>query len=242
MSAAFLEASSEYLRVASAPVTAAPISVSCLFNTPNTTTSRVFVSIANSGATNQYFGLVAGSGSKVLWQSRATSAGSATTTDTFSVDTWHHAGGVEISATSRFAYLNGVASPEDTTSRTPTGMDRAGIGALVDSSPSNYFEGSIAEVGIWNVVLTAAEWTALAARYSPLFIRPKSLVAYCPLIRGSTDLIGGVSWETQGTPTTSAHPRIIRPSAQILQFPAAAAGAAPFLPFYPKRDNVLLRM
>lgn len=73
--------------------------------------------------------------------------------------------------------------------------------------------GSLAEIALWNVYLTAAEQATLSRGFSPLFVRPSALVFYAPLIgRNSpeTDLRGGLTGTVTGA-TTGAHPRIIYP-------------------------------
>jgi len=76
-----------------------------------------------------------------------------------------------------------------------------------------YFSGSIAEVGVWNVALTDAEAAILAKGYSPLLIRPQSLVAYYPLIRDTDDdIVGGYSMTPINAPTIAAHPRVLYPT------------------------------
>jgi hypothetical protein len=53
----------------------------------------------------------------------------------------------------------------------------------------------------------------LSLGYSPLFVRPQSLVAYWPLIGRNSpelELIGGQGGTLTGT-TQAEHPRIIRP-------------------------------
>jgi len=151
------------------------------------------------------------------------------------VNTWGHAAAVFVSTTSRFAYLNGVAGTENTTSRIPvTTPDTTNIGArILRDATVNIpaIESLIAEAAIWNVVLTAAELLQLAAGYSPLFVRPASLVAYYPLIRGDAsgdcpDYVGGLKMVEQGTVAVQTHARVFYPSSPItLGVPAAAPPA-----------------
>ena len=63
-------------------------------------------------------------------------------------------------------------------------------------------------------------------------VRPQNLVSYTRLVRDpDNDLITGVGWTVNGTPTVEAHPPLIFPSAQILQFPpVAAAGGTTVTP------------
>lgn len=127
---------------------------------------------------------------------------------------WHHVAGVEASSTSRFAYLDGSAGSENTTSVSPSGADRISIGVIAESSPNaaEYFTGDIAEVGIWDVALTAAEILSLSKGITPPNIRPANLVFYAPMARDDSavrDLVGGLSLTLTGT-SASAHPRVFR--------------------------------
>lgn len=66
--------------------------------------------------------------------------------------------------------------------------------------------GSIAEVGIYNRVITQAEATMHAAGYSCRNF-PRGLIFYAPLIREVNDIAGGLTGTITGT-TVSDHPRI----------------------------------
>jgi hypothetical protein len=50
------------------------------------------------------------------------------------------------------------------------------------------WDGLLAEAAIWSVILTPAEFAALNNGYSPLLIRPASLVEYQPMIRDNVSL------------------------------------------------------
>ena len=83
--------------------------------------------------------------------------------------------------------------------------------ATTTHSPKN----TVAECALWNVALTAAEIDALAAGFSPLFIRPGSLVGYWPLGGAYSDYIDPIGSNTlsaTGDPAAADHPRIIYPS------------------------------
>jgi hypothetical protein len=93
------------------------------------------------------------------------------------------------------------------------------------TSTVGYFDGLIAEVGIWGAVLTDAEVASLAKGVSPLMVRPQSLVAYYPLYgRGSTepDYINGLGLTPTNSPVAAEHPRAYRPWS-----PATPGGTAP---------------
>ncbi len=71
-----------------------------------------------------------------------------------------------------------------------------------------YFDGDIAEVGIWNVALTAAEIASLADGFTCDRVRPQSLVFYAPLIRDLHDIARGLAITNNNTATVANHPRV----------------------------------
>lgn len=221
----------KYLSVSGTPpVTAPPFTAGLWFKAPNITAAHPLFYIGNSVSTSDFFAIAAQgtlAGDPVSIRTHSGGALDQCNTSTgFSANTWHHACGVWASTTSRFAYLDAGGVVETTAPKAPSGPDLMGIGATLDASP-NFGEAIIAEVGLWDVALTAADVAMLAKGVSPLLVRPDALVAYWPLLRNSdpsVDRVGGYSMAWTGGPTEAEHPRIYYPTAQILQFPPAAAG------------------
>jgi hypothetical protein len=154
------------------------------------------------------------------------------TANTMLANSWGHIGGVFASATSRYTYLNGVASAQSTINRSPSNNpNKLAIGLLINqdnsvTGPST--ERFLAEIGFWNVALTAADMLQLAAGYSPLFVKPESLVAYYPMIRGDAngdmpDLMGGLKMVEQGTVAVASHPRVFYPVRYRITFKTSGA-------------------
>lgn len=73
---------------------------------------------------------------------------------------------------------------------------------------SFFFNGTLAEVGIWNVALTADEITSLADGMTCDKVRPQSLVFYAPLVRNLQDVKGGLTITNNNTATVANHPRV----------------------------------
>jgi hypothetical protein len=71
-----------------------------------------------------------------------------------------------------------------------------------------YADALIAEVGIWNVALTADEIASLAKSMTCDKVRPQSLVAYFPLIRDLTEIRSGLAVTNNNTATVANHPRV----------------------------------
>lgn len=225
MAKLFTIASSQYMTVNSAVVTAAPFSVSCWYRPASIGAVQTLLSVGDVDVTNEQWRLNINTIGRARWSAQ-TSAGEASATYTgaaMSAGVWGHVGGVEASATSHTAYLNGSSST-NTNSRAPAGADTLRIGTKASSTPVDYADGDIAEVGIWNIGLTAAEMAILAAGYSPLFVRPESLVFYMPLLREDVELSGGLALTPVNSPTVSDHPRVLLPSRPYYSLPAAGGG------------------
>jgi len=74
-------------------------------------------------------------------------------------------------------------------------------------------DGPLAEVGIWDVILTADEMAALGDGYSPLLVRPTSLVFCAPLFGNYSpeiDVVGGNLGTITGA-LKAVHPRVYYP-------------------------------
>ncbi len=233
MARLFDDGSSEYLEVASALLSGAPLSMAGWFYSDDLTILQSILCIADASAnTFIYLGLNGNqAGDPVEFQTRE-AGGSATarTTAGYSANTWHHAAGVTSASNSRSAWIDGGSIDTDGGDVTPTGLDVSSIGRRADVSPGQHMSGRIAEVGLWNAALTVAEVGILAKGYSPLFVRPQSLVAYWPLIRDEDqDRVGGYDLGAFNTPSIAAHPPIIYPAPPILVtiIAAAVAGAMP---------------
>lgn len=124
------------------------------------------------------------------------------------VGTWYHHAGVFASATDRSVWVSGSQVGTNTTNPGALNtFDRVTIGA--GAVPAGvFFPGDIAEVGVWNVALAAAEIASLAKGVACRLVRPQSLVFYAPLIRDLQDLRGGLTITNNNTATVAVHPRI----------------------------------
>ena len=204
----FTAESSQYLTTASAPAIVYPITIACWFKSnlaastcpisinANTSRSRINIFILNTGAVNAGLSNAGGT------------AASTTTTTTAAANTWNHAAGVYTSATSRTAYLNGGGSTTNTTNIAISDFAQIGIGARYSLAWGGFYNGEVAEVGVWNAALTAAEIASLAKGMSCDKVRPQSLVFYAPLVRDLNDQKGGLAITNNNSATVANHPRI----------------------------------
>jgi hypothetical protein len=193
---------------------AAPLTVACWFNT-EATTNQALIYIGPT-TNNDRFLLFAGgavAGDPVAFDciqvAASGTASSSSSVGSYTANTWTHACGVAASSVSRLVYLNGVAGTQNTDNRTPTTANRTIVGARLATNVAGVLNnGLIAEVGIWNAALTAAEIASLAKGMTPDKIRPQSLVFYAPLVRDLIDQKGGVTITNNNSATVSNHPRV----------------------------------
>lgn len=122
---------------------------------------------------------------------------------------WTHVCGVFQSATNRSVYANGANNTSDATNRgTLTTPNLFNIAAsYVSGVIGAYMVGRIAEVGVWNVALTASEIVSLARGMTCDKVRPQSLVFYAPLVRSLIDYKGRLITNNNGA-TVANHPRV----------------------------------
>ena len=151
------------------------------------------------------------------------------TSNNWSWDTWHSVCGVWTSTTDRRVILDGDWANSTQEAVTTVDIfvgtvDGMAFARLNDSSPFRAEDCVIAEPGQWNVALTQGEIEALSRGVSPLLIRPESLVNYWPVHGNTTtepDLVSKATLTLTNVPVKADHPPILRPTAQILQFPPA---------------------
>jgi hypothetical protein len=199
-----------------APVLDEPVSMACWFNADATTADMDLMNLCPDTGTDDGFRLRAAGGTggdPIQMISREGGAeGSASTSAGFSTGTWHHACGVVSAVDARAAYLDGGSkgTGSGTQDVALAATSKIAVGAYRTDSTFNEFDGKIAECAIWNVALSDEEVLVLAKGYSPLLVRPQSLVFYAPLVRGLLDVRRGATLSATGA-AVSDHPRIIMP-------------------------------
>lgn len=225
MARLFDDGSSEYLNVDNnLGITDFPYTISAWFRSNDDTAEGTIAWIGDKDSGVEYGEIVASGalyGDVIAAANRSTAGGldAATTSTQFTVDTWHHACGVFTNATSRAAFIDGGSKGTNATNISPSGYDRLSVGRRADATPQYFFSGDVCEVAVWNVALTDVEVAQLGAGYSPLFIRPESLVGYWPLIRGLEDRISSLSLTASGTAVSEQYPNIIRPALILPSYP-----------------------
>jgi hypothetical protein len=178
-------------------VTAPPLTISCWINPDDLGPSKVIASILVSAGVWNGFVLVLedspNDNVQFFTASNNFAAIGVASIATTATGTWQHVAGVTSGVASRYAYLDGVASAEDTTSVTPTvtpdNFDLAA--ARTGGSTGLFFDGIIDEVRIHNVA-RSADW--LEAEYNS----QNDATAFWVL--GSEVPVGGAVWSPYISP------------------------------------------
>lgn len=220
----FVNASAQYLENTAAVVTATPFAISAWFYPKDTTTGGTVMGVLDLSDGTQHhilrFNILAGEVSAYTRSGGTNTA--AHSGNTFSANTWNHAFGRWNAANERLVILNDGTPVSNSTSATPTGIDTTRIGRGVSGF---YADAYLAEVAVWQVSdFDYARYVPmLAAGYSPLLIKPESLVAYWSLIGRTSpeiDLVGGFDMTLIAGPTVTPHPpKIIHPASDLLSQP-----------------------
>lgn len=203
-------ASSQYFIGNQSIITDEPITMACWFF-PLATPSGVPFSCGTSGTDNRLQIQVTSTNITVLRTRAGVSNASAIFTGTFTFNIWYHVVATISPSGGEIAiWSNGVKG--GTTGVNPglsMPISEILIGARRVSTPGNFFTGSVAELSLWNTVLTSSEIESLAKGFRPSRIRPSGLSFYTPFIRETHELRNGVSITNANGSFVRTHPRII---------------------------------
>ena len=132
-------------------------------------------------------------------------------TTPIALNTWQHIAGTMVGSSPCVVtvFYNGVSDGTGSASLSATSTTRTSIGQSPGQLAAGIraWSGSLAEIGMWNVELSAAEIAALAKGYAPALIRPTALRFYAPLVRDVQDVRGSLALTATGT-SVSVHPRV----------------------------------
>ena len=226
----FIAASTQYLERDAAVATAVPITMACWLNSTLLATGQTVMWLGDKDTEVDYMRIAVGQTSgELLAESRSTSAGpNSSVKSGYTANVWHHVCGVFSAANSRTAYLNGAAGVTETTSITPTGVDRTSIGRLARATPLQYMSGLIAWPAFWGVALDASDIAKLAAGASPLTVKPESLLQFWDWTGKETEFgINASPWLINVNTTPVGGPGFLRTRIRrqaIARPPVAALG------------------
>tara|TARA_R110000868_G_scaffold270845_1_gene530319 strand:- start:235 stop:879 length:645 start_codon:yes stop_codon:yes gene_type:complete len=205
----------QYISAAN-PVSDTPITLACWFNSQDDINNNILLYVGSPTTTQRCTlsaaGNLAGDPVRVFSAGNLTTNGANTSTG-WTVNTWNHACGVFSSNSSRAVYLNGGGKVSTTANVGPPSSawtEMAISSQIASSSRTSYFDGLIAEAGIWNAALTDNEVASLAKGMTCNLVRPQSLVFYAPLIRNLQDVRRGLTLTNNNTAIVANHPRVYR--------------------------------
>lgn len=207
---------SQAITVSSAVVSSMPITISCWFRVPTAVSSnvRILVNITHSQDTGSGTGtyrLVIPANNALMRAVQILTGVVAHSADTAAntvlANTWMNAVAVFSATNSRTVYLTGANPFTNTGTAAAPSVNNFAIGCLLSTSPSFFYEGEIAEVGVWSAALNSSEVRSLSMGVSPSLVRPQSLRLHAPLVRDLFDTRGR-SLTNVGNPTISSHPRV----------------------------------
>jgi hypothetical protein len=121
---------------------------------------------------------------------------------------WSHIAGCFVSNAGRRAYANGHRSADDATAVTAVTGPSLYVSAVSGLAP---FVGDLAELAIYNTILSDADIAKLAAGQNPTSVSPSSLIAYYPMYGDNApepDLMGGAGLPVVNALKGTTHPSI----------------------------------
>lgn len=218
----FTASSSQALSIASAPATDYPITMSAWIkvNTPVLAGCVSLFRVDNNGDTRMLRLLSVSNGTNCNFRAQVINTASGTnsafveTMSRANNSDWVCITAVFSSSSLRSIYYNGTKEGEDTvTVALGAALQGMRIGSSVTAfdfpfSNNLFSNADIADVGIWNVALTAEEIASLAKGVSCARIRPQSLKFHAPLMRDLIDTRGGLAITNNNAATVADHPRI----------------------------------
>lgn len=181
----------DHFRGTNTIVTSAPLTISAWIKT-NVYRTCMIVELSDGSNSNRH--TLVQEASSYLAYSSSTSPGSAdlgSIINTQPAGNWQHVCAVFASATSRTPYLNGVAGTTNTTPVTPVNINTIVIGSRTDSAFT--FDGTIAEVAVYNKALSQAEINALYGGQAAYNVAHQNLKIYAPLIREFHEIASGIT-------------------------------------------------
>lgn len=212
--------STQYLSGSSTLLTNEPIDFVGYFNADIITANMTVVGVGDTAGANGVFGIqargdVASDPVRGVKSNDTGTASAADTTAGFAASTWYVASATFISDTSRAAFLNGANKGTSAASVSDPTPNAISVGALLRSTATSFFDGSIAEVYALDANMSDAQHALAGAGISPIWFMPLANIrAWYPLQADNNNRIrnGYPDLSATASPTSTMHPaKVIYP-------------------------------
>jgi hypothetical protein len=229
MARSFASASSQYLRYTGMIGGAAYTVAGWVYRSTGSAQHTIYMRGSATGVLIQEFLFNSSNVMQYYYQYGLTQSINISGTTSLSTGQWYHVAAVMQGGEHRI-YLDGVSQAVSTdATASPTLSFTQFSGLIYNGVAQDYFNGRMAEFGIWSTGLKAAEIEGLADGRDVSTVRPASLAAYYPMggRYGQSDVD---RWKDKldltatNSPTWVEHPRIIYPQPMILPSRVVSAG------------------
>jgi len=206
MARSFDDNEANYLMATSAPLTSYPATLFAWLKTAdNINGSQILNVMNNAGPNNGFWMFHSTSGTlNINTGDDDVNSTPSISAASFTNGVWYNVAATFTDDPTHQGWLDGVASPEQTDTKTTftATPDRVGVGVESGSPFTNPFDGDISWPCIWDVKLGDGAIKYLAEGNHPRLIYPESIVWYCGSMEGTgneTDLIGSADLIETGT-------------------------------------------
>ena len=247
MARVFDDSTANFLQTASAPLTSYPCTFA-LWIWPNTSTSDGMpIAITSTNSNNDGFWVYQNPSDKIVCNTADDGVQSTASASSASVniDAWNHIAGTYTTSPSHQGWLNGVANPERTDTKTtftavPNNLT---VGIKGRTPPGgNPYDGNLAWPCVWDVKLTDAEIVTLSKGAHPYSVRPESIINFWGDIHGTGDeppTIGSLTLTENGTVAAAESPLTTFGSVGMVTVnTGAAGGTAPLFLYHNRHHNL----
>jgi len=220
MSVVLDNASNQYLKTSTVPVTSKPVTMTGWYKTTSDALMQTVVCISNTGNDELILAQLRGAvaGNYVAVQEYAT-AWKWSPTIGYTTDVWQHVAVIFYSATDRRVFLNGANKVVNTETQDVNfslfNQVLIGTHRTIGGTP---LAGKLAEIAIWSTDLTDAEILSLANGELADNIQTDSLEVYWKLKSNAKDSVGSNDLTLYNTPTwdsTDNPPMFNYPNTQL---------------------------
>jgi hypothetical protein len=229
MARSFASASSQYLRYTGMIGGSAYTVAGWVYRSTGSAQHTIFMRGSATGVILQEFLFNASNVMQYYYQYSSTQSINISGTTSISTGQWYHVAAVMQGGEHRI-YLDGISQAVSTNATaSPTLSFTQFSGLIYNGMAGDYFNGRMAEFGIWSTGLTADEMAGLAKGRDVSTVRTASLAAYYPM-GGRYNQSDVDRWKSKldltatGSPTWTDHPRIVYPQPMVLPTKGVGGG------------------